>query len=254
MPRSIDELPWLTPGAPFPAPTEALDDPNGLLAIGGSLDPDTLLRAYRAGIFPWFSDDQPILWWSPNPRMVIRPHQLHVSRSLRKQLNRDRFHFSIDQAFAAVMLACAEPRDAVGGTWITDDMLDAYQTLHQLGHAHSLEVWRDGELCGGLYGIHLGGVFFGESMFSRERDASKCAFALLCALAPAFGIALIDGQVESLHLERLGANALPRDQFLAELAPLVDRWGWNSWSHPPAPLAEYRRTFRLEVDFLAGLT
>lgn len=249
MPRSIDELPWLTPGAPFPAPTEALDDPNGLLAIGGSLDPDTLLRAYRAGIFPWFSDDQPILWWSPNPRMVIRPHQLHVSRSLRKQLNRDRFHFSIDQAFAAVMLACAEPRDAVGGTWITDDMLDAYQTLHQLGHAHSLEVWRDGDLCGGLYGIHLGGVFFGESMFSRERDASKCAFALLCTLAPVFSVALIDCQVESPHLERLGATNMPRQQFVTELDTLVDLPARRDWATPVAPLADYRQRFRLESAF-----
>ena len=254
MSRSVDDLPWLAPGEPFPAPTQALDDPNGLLAIGGDLAPETLLAAYRAGIFPWFSDDQPILWWSPDPRMVIRPAELHVSRSLRKQLGRNQFHFSIDQAFVEVMQACAAPRDALGGTWITPEMLAAYEQLHRAGHAHSFEVWHDGELAGGLYGVHIGGVFFGESMFSRRRDASKCAFALLCALAPAFGIGLIDGQVESPHLESLGARALPREQFLVELKQQVATPGWQAWSHPPAPLAEYHRAFRLEGDFLAGLT
>ena len=247
MKNDVGALPWLAPGAPFPDTRDALDDPNGLLAIGSDLQPATLLRAYQAGIFPWFSDDQPILWWSPSPRLILDPADFHYSTSLRKLLRRGLFRFSIDQAFTHVVRACAmAPRDGQGGTWITDDMLMAYTQLHQLGHAHSIEVWQANELIGGLYGIHIGGVFFGESMFSIAANASKAALALFCLLQPAHGIDLIDCQMETPHLISLGARAVPRAQFEQALRERVGRQTRWSWPHAPAALAEYARRYRLE--------
>lgn len=246
MPRSVDDLPWLAPGDRFPAPEQALDEPNGLLAIGGDLSSATLLAAYRAGIFPWFSDQQPILWWSPNPRMVLFPEQLHQSRSLKKRLRSTPFRFSIDQAFEQVIHACAADRDADGGTWITDGMRDAYIGLHHLGYAHSVEVWLDDQLCGGLYGISLGNAFFGESMFSRRSDASKAALVLLCRLSQPLRLGLIDCQVSNPHLASLGATEIPRSQFLSLIRAMPADANNLHWPHPPAPLAQYLHDYRLE--------
>lgn len=252
MKNDVGALPWLAPGAPFPDTRHALDDPNGLLAIGSDLRPATLLRAYRAGIFPWFSDDQPILWWSPSPRLILAPGDFHYSTSLRKLLRRDRFRFSIDQAFTKVVQACAlVPRDGQAGTWITDDMRVAYAQLHRLGHAHSIEVWHADELVGGLYGIHIGRMFFGESMFSLSANASKAALALLCLLQPAHGIDLIDCQMETSHLMSLGAHSVPRARFEQALRERVGAPNDWSWPHAPAALAEYARRYRLEST-LAG--
>ncbi len=195
----------------FPSPRLALLDPDGLLAAGGNLHPDTLLQAYSQGIFPWYSGDQPILWWSPNPRCVLSPDKFHISRSFRRTLNQQPFDIRYNTAFRDVMLACAEPRTNQEGTWITDDMLAAYCRLHTLGHAHSVECWHHGELVGGIYGIQLGDVFFGESMFSRKKDASKVAMHYICQqLQPA----LIDAQVYSPHLESLGAELIDREHFM----------------------------------------
>ncbi|HET7588144.1 MAG TPA: leucyl/phenylalanyl-tRNA--protein transferase [Gammaproteobacteria bacterium] len=193
----------------FPAVERALVDPNGLLAAGGDLSIARLLAAYRRGIFPWYEDGQPILWWSPDPRTVLFPDEFHVSHSLRKTLRRNTFAVTVDRAFADVLDGCAAPRDDYG-TWLTADMKQAYIRLHRAGYAHSIEAWRDGRLAGGLYGIELGRVFFGESMFSRESDASKVALAHLCQR----GYDLIDCQVESPHLRRLGARTISRQQFL----------------------------------------
>jgi leucyl/phenylalanyl-tRNA--protein transferase len=200
-----------------------------LLAVGGDLAPERLLAAYRHGIFPWYSEDQPILWWSPDPRAVLFPDELKVSRSLRKTLRKAPFEVRLDSAFRAVMEACAAPRADGLGTWITDEMLDAYTGLHQLGYAHSAECWADGELVGGLYGMALGGVFFGESMFARRTDASKVAFVHLVTQLRAWNFALIDCQVTTAHLTRLGARAIPRAEFEA----LLDRHAPRD--HRPGP-------------------
>ena len=199
----------------FPDSRLALLEPNGLLAVGGSLTTDTLLRAYRQGIFPWYSDDQPLLWWSPDPRAVLFPGQLHVSRSLRKTINSGRFSITADQAFGRVIQACAAPRSTSDetGTWITSAMDAAYNQLHRLGYAHSIEVWQSGDLVGGLYGLALGRVFFGESMFHRQRDASKAGFVHLVRHLAGQGFKLIDCQQATTHLESLGATTIPRNQF-----------------------------------------
>lgn len=212
-------LPWLdkdTSG--FPDPATALRVPNGLLAAGGDLQPERLLRAYQLGIFPWFDASQPPLWWTPDPRMVLVPDELHVSRSLRKVLAKTELQVSSDTDFAGVMGACAAPRAGSNGTWITPDMLAAYRRLFELGYAHSVEV-RDpvGELVGGLYGIALGKVFFGESMFSRSSNASKIAFVHLVRALAAGGFHLIDCQVANPHLESLGARNIPRREFMTYL-------------------------------------
>src|SRR5688572_23427847 len=194
----MKKITWLAPDdAPeaFPPLERALDEPQGLLAAGGDLSPERLLAAYARGIFPWYSPGQPVLWWSPDPRAVLFPEEFHCSRSLARTLRRGRFQFAIDQNFEGVIDACAAPREHSVGTWITPEMRAAYCGLHRRGFAHSVETYRDGELVGGLYGIRLGGVFFGESMFSRERDASKLALAHLARLAPARGIKVIDCQV-----------------------------------------------------------
>jgi len=207
-------LPWLDKDSfAFPDPATALRVPNGLLAAGGDLQPERLLRAYQLGIFPWFDASQPPLWWTPDPRMVLFPDELHVSRSMRKVLAKTSWTVTTDTDFAAVVAACAEPRRGANGTWITPEMQDAYQRLFELGYAHSVEV-RDGErLVGGLYGVALGAVFFGESMFSRSTNASKIAFIrLVCGLAGG-GFRLIDCQVANPHLESLGARNIPRQVF-----------------------------------------
>jgi leucyl/phenylalanyl-tRNA--protein transferase len=197
----------------FPPLNTALDDPNGLLAAGGDLSPARLLAAYRQGIFPWYEQGQPILWWSPNPRTVIYPEQLHVSRSLRKTLRRQLFRETLEKAFDQVIAACAAPRSYANGTWITPEMIRSYRELHQLGHAHSVEVWRGEQLVGGLYGIALGRVFFGESMFSWAKDASKVGFAHLARQLSLWQFQLIDCQVANDHLFTLGAMEIPRDVF-----------------------------------------
>lgn len=246
MASSVDDLPWLLPGDPFPPAEAALLEPDGLLALGGDLSPSTLLRAYRAGIFPWFSEDQPVLWWSPDPRLVLFPGEFHLSRRLWRTLRRGPFRFSFNRDFAGVIRGCAGPRAKEPGTWITPSMQQAYERLHALGHAHSVEVWREDSLVGGLYGIRLGAVFCGESMFSRESDASKCALALLCGLHQSLGLALIDAQISSDHLLRLGAREIPRRQFLALLAEHAGRAEPPLPGGPPAGFAEYRRDFTLE--------
>lgn len=201
----------------FPSPELAADEPNGLLAVGGDLSPPRLLAAYRLGIFPWFSDDQPILWWTPDPRAVLFPEQLKVSRSLRKTLRKGRFQVTLDKAFVDVIEACSLPRPTLNGeesgTWITNEMKRAYIHLHELGYAHSAECWLEGELVGGLYGVAIGKVFFGESMFTQVSDASKVAFVHLVRQLQKWGFALIDCQVSSEHLKSLGAEEIPRSQF-----------------------------------------
>jgi len=211
----------LRPNSPtryFPPADSA--SPEGLLAVGGDLSSERLLAAYRQGIFPWYSTGQPILWWSPDPRAVLYPGHLKVSRSLRQTLRRGQFVVRFDTAFRDVMLACSAPREQYpeGGTWITDEMVSAYCRLHDLGYAHSIETWRGDRLTGGLYGIAIGGVFFGESMFSRETDASKVALVALVNRLQAWGFALVDCQVPSEHLASLGAVNIPRHQFLDELS------------------------------------
>jgi len=209
--------------AAFPPSCEALDEPNGLLAVGGELTVERLLSAYRRGIFPWYDDPQPILWWTPDPRLVLFPKELHISRSLRKTLRSDCFKFSVDTAFTEVMLACAQLRGDGLGTWIDDAMIAAYTELHHLGLAHSIEV-RDGSdsLVGGLYGVALGCVFFGESMFSRQTDASKVALAGLVNILEHGEFQMIDCQVESDHLLSLGARSISRLDFEKRLAQTVD--------------------------------
>ena len=201
----------------FPPIEHALDDPNGLLAAGGDLSPRRLLDAYSKGIFPWFDKDQPILWWSPSPRAVLFPDQLHVSKSLRKTLRKKIYQVTLDTAFEQVIRACSEPRSYSDGTWITEEMIEAYIQLHRLGYAHSVESWQDGKLVGGLYGIALGRIFFGESMFSRATDASKVAFVYLVSQLKAWGFQLIDCQVENPHLVSLGSTTIDRTEFKALL-------------------------------------
>lgn len=213
---------WLDPtdDTAFPPLEHALRRPNGLLAVGGNLSPRRLIAAYRGGIFPWYEEGQPILWWSPDPRSVLFPERLKVSRSLRKSLNRRAFEVTLDAAFDAVVTGCAAPRADAAGTWITPDMQSAYQRLHRLGWAHSAETWVDDELVGGLYGVALGCVFFGESMFTRRTDASKVAFVHLVRKLTSWGFAVIDCQMHSEHLASLGAECIPRPEFIE----LLERW------------------------------
>ena len=217
-------IPWLRAGDPpdaFPPVDTALTDPDGLLCAGGDLSPARLLEAYRRGIFPWFSEGQPILWWSPDPRAVLYPAEFKVSRSLAKTIRNRGFTVTVDRAFGRVMELCADARLRPEGTWISPQMLAAYRRLHELGHAHSYETWENDRLIGGLYGIALGQVFFGESMFSLERDASKVALAALVRDMIARGGRVIDCQVASAHLERLGARSVPRRRFVRELAQAI---------------------------------
>ena len=233
----MTSLPWIEPDKLwFPPAEEALDDPDGLLAVGGDLSADRLQLAYRNGIFPWFSDDQPILWWSPNPRCVLIPGKVHVSRSLRRTLNKQHFRVTSDQCFGRIIRLCASTR--AEGTWITDDMIDAYSELHRLGIAHSIEVWnQNGDLAGGMYGVALGRCFFGESMFSLETNASKVLMVHLAHQLQEWGYEIMDCQVESSHLLSMGATTVSRTEFLSILKACVDaepkESGWNfTWQWP----------------------
>lgn len=225
-------IPWLDPennAEPFPEVEQALVEPNGLLAIGGNLSPERLIRAYHQGIFPWYSPGQPILWWTPNPRAVLYPAHLKIARSLKKILRKNPYRITMDQAFHPVIMGCAAPRPQADGTWITPRMMRAYLTLHEMGLAHSVEAWYDQQLVGGLYGVALGRVFFGESMFTRMSDASTIALVHLVRQLHCWGYALIDCQVYSPHFARLGAELIPRPEFIRLL---------NSYTvpeYPPGP-------------------
>ncbi|PVZ71491.1 leucyl/phenylalanyl-tRNA--protein transferase [Pelagibaculum spongiae] len=234
----MNRLLWLDEhSALFPSPEMAMNEPNGLLAAGGDLSPKRLISAYSNGIFPWYGEDDPILWWSPAPRCVFYPGQVKVSRSLAKRLRQKKLHVTMDQEFDRVIEACSAPRDDQPGTWLSPEMIEAYQNLHQLGYAHSLEVWQDQQLVGGLYGVSLGRMFFGESMFSRVSDASKIALVYLSGQLQSWQFDLIDCQLPTAHLASMGAIEINRDQFLGMLADnrqQPDRTGkWNlqwSWS------------------------
>jgi leucyl/phenylalanyl-tRNA--protein transferase len=225
-------IPWLEGDDPFPPVSTALTEPNGLLAAGGDLSMSRLLAAYRQGVFPWYQAGEPILWWSPDPRMVLFPGELKVSRSLAKTLRRKQFEVRLDTAFDEVIAACAAARPPAReqrrspGTWITPHIKRAYRELHRAGFAHSVEAYREGKLAGGLYGVALGRVFFGESMFHRVSDASKVAFVYLVRQLARWNFSLIDCQMETSHLASLGARAIPRRDFTRALQELV---------HYPAP-------------------
>lgn len=221
----MDKLYCIDPHGPanaFPDPRLALAEPNGLLAVGGDLSAERIIAAYQQGIFPWYSEGQPILWWSPDPRMVLFSEQLHISRSLRKRLRRKSYQITLDQDFLGIIQACASPRQASEGTWITSEMKIAYLRLHQMGIAHSVEAWKDNELVGGLYGLSIGRIFFGESMFSQYPDASKVAFVYLCRQLQRWGFPLIDCQTQSGHLQRFGAQTISRGEFLNWLQKLCN--------------------------------
>lgn len=219
----MTHLPWLNPyKLEFPPADQALEDPNGLLAAGGDLSPERLLCAYRQGIFPWYEEDQPILWWSPDPRAVIFAENLKISRSLRKSLRGDKFTVTRDKAFLAVIENCSGPRRKSSGTWITPEMKKAYMTLHQQGYAHSVETWMGDRLVGGLYGVNIGNMFFGESMFSIETDASKVAFCYMVLNLTKYGFPFIDCQVPNNHLMSLGATKMSRAEYLQQLSQCVE--------------------------------
>lgn len=231
-------IPWLDDDEPFPPVERALKEPNGLLAAGGDLSAERLLDAYARGIFPWFSDEDPVLWWSPDPRMVLMVTELHVSQSLRRTIRSGRYAVTFDRAFRDVMAGCAEPRETRNGTWITADMIDAYSELAETGYAHSVEVWSGSELAGGLYGVALGRMFYGESMFSRRTDASKVALAHLARQLERWGFEMIDCQMSTSHLASLGAREIPRPEFLRRLDRLVPQPGVPSPWGPDADLME----------------
>lgn len=215
-------IPWLPAEPVFPPLESALKEPNGLLAAGGDLSPRRLVSAYAQGIFPWFSAGEPILWWSPDPRMVLFPDEIAISRSLAKTLRNRDYEVRLDTAFADVVSACATaPRNGQAGTWITAEMQAAYRRLHELGFAHSVETWIDGRLAGGLYGVAIGRAFYGESMFARVTDASKIALAHLGVQLRRLGFGIIDCQMETRHLASLGARPIPRREFRALLDRLV---------------------------------
>lgn len=215
-------IPWLDRRTPFPPIETALAEPDGLLAAGADLSAERLLAAYRQGIFPWFNEGQPILWWSPNPRMVLFPAELHVSSSLNKRLKKQDYEIRFDTAFREVVMACATvPRIGQDGTWITADMLDAYCNLHELGYAHSVETWMDGKLAGAIYGVAIGHMFYGESMFHRVTDASKIALVHLMRHLEKHGFGMMDCQMKTEHLASLGAREIPRIEFLRRLQELV---------------------------------
>lgn len=213
---------WLTPNSFFPPLEDALVKPNGLLAAGGDLSAERLIEAYRSGIFPWFNENEPILWWSPNPRMVLFPCELRISRSLNKILRNSNYEVRVDSAFSQVIQACAAPRKGRSGTWIHSDMISAYTILHEMGLAHSVETWVDGELIGGLYGIAQGKMFFGESMFSRIHDTSKIAFVHLVKQLERWNFKMIDCQMKTAYLASFGAREISRKEFSQKLKELVN--------------------------------
>jgi len=233
-------IPFLSPHDPFPPVAHALRDPNGLLAAGADLSPERLLDAYANGIFPWFGDEDPVLWWSPDPRMVLFTSEVHVSRSLRKTIRSGRLQVTLDNCFAQVMKGCAEPRRGQDGTWITEEMTDAYERLFEIGYAHSVETWSDGKLMGGLYGVSLGRMFFGESMFSRVSDASKVALVALVKQIERWGFTCVDCQMSTGHLSSLGAREIPRATFLRHVRSLVQQ------APVPSP-------WRLDADLLGTI-
>ena len=215
-------IPWLGCSDPFPPLEHALAEPNGLLCAGADLSPQRILEAYRNGIFPWYSPGEPILWWSPDPRMVLVPSELKISRSLRRTLRAGSYRIRLDSDFPAVIRACARTRrHGQTGTWISDEMQAAYGSLHELGFAHSVETWLDDKLIGGLYGLAIGKMFYGESMFSHATDASKIALAHLCRYLDARGFGLIDCQMNTPHLASLGAREIARSEFIARLRQLT---------------------------------
>ncbi len=223
-------IPWLQHSSdPFPPIDQAIDDPNGLLAAGGSLSKQRLVDAYRRGIFPWYSPGEPILWWSPDPRCVLIPDQIHISRSMRKRLKKKDYSVVFDRDFPAVIDACSAPRRDADGTWISNQMKEAYCALHREGIAHSVEVYIDDELVGGLYGLSMGKLFFGESMFSRAKDTSKIAFIVMVEQLQKWGYALIDCQVSNDHLFSLGATEISRDEFQCYLDRYIDDTGPSIW-------------------------
>ena len=215
-------IPWLDVHDRFPPVERALREPNGLLAAGGDLSVARLVQAYEKGVFPWYSEGQPILWWSPDPRMVLVPGELKIPRSLRKRIAKRDYEVRADTAFGEVIRACAAPRDGQEGTWITGEMIDAYTRLHRAGHAHCVETWIGGRLAGGLYGVALGRMFYGESMFAAAPDASKIALAHLVRQLERWGYGLIDCQMATAHLARFGAREIPRADFIRRLAKLVN--------------------------------
>lgn len=230
-------IPWLGPDTPFPPLSAALDEPNGLLAASRDLSAGRLLDAYSRGIFPWYSGDTPVLWWSPDPRMVLFLDEFRVARSLRKRLRQQIVKVRADTAFRAVIESCATVfRPGQSGTWITPEIVDAYTQLHERGYAHSVEAWRDGELVGGLYGVAIGRMFFGESMFAFEPDASKVALVHLVAILRERGFPMIDCQQETEHLASFGARAIPRDRFAEHVAALVNSIEpGGMWTNIPQP-------------------
>ena len=234
-------IPWLTENTPFPPVTQALHTPDGLLAVGGELTSARLLEAYRHGIFPWFNPGEPVLWWSPDPRMVLIPDEFKLSDSLAKILRNGAFEVRTDTSFEQVMRACATPRGGQPGTWIDEQMIVAYCALHQMGYAHSVETWLDGKLVGGLYGVAIGQMFYGESMFSFVSNASKIALAHLTrqlqrwqsGSSAELGTGMIDCQMYTPHLASLGARAIPRSEFIARLEELINRAPIENWSFDP---------------------
>lgn len=227
---------WLTSRLCFPPLEDALAEPNGLLAAGGDLSPERLIKAYRCGIFPWFNKNETILWWSPDPRMVLFPNELKVSRSLNKTLEKRDYEIRVDSAFNQVIRACAAPRKTQSGTWIHSDMISAYTILHEMGLAHSVETWIDGELKGGLYGITQGKMFFGESMFSKVNNASKIAFVHLVKQLEKWNYSMIDCQIKTAHLASFGAREIPRKEFSYRLKESVnypnqiEKWNFDNES------------------------
>ncbi|MBR9912350.1 MAG: leucyl/phenylalanyl-tRNA--protein transferase [Gammaproteobacteria bacterium] len=238
----MTKLYWIEAGSTlFPDTADALSEPNGLLAAGGDMSVTQLLAAYRRGIFPWFDESQPVLWWSPDPRLVLLPGKLHVSKSMAKLLRQNRFQVTSDRNFDAVVAACAEPRPGQPGTWISPQIAAAYGELHKLGHAHSVEVWQDQQLVGGLYGVAIGQVFFGESMFSRTSNASKYGFIWLTRQLQKLHFKLVDCQVYTSHLASLGAEEIPRrifEQYLINYGDPVATGGRWIDSLPPANLEQ----------------
>ncbi len=239
-------VPVLGPRDPFPPLNRALRRPNGLLAMGRNLSVGTLIEAYAQGIFPWFSEGDPILWWSPDPRMVLFPQELHVAKSLARRLKKDDFRVTADTAFGDVIRACAAPRDGEPGTWINRRMITAYERLHTAGVAHSIETWMDGQLAGGLYGVAIGRAFFGESMFARRSDASKIALVYLVRQLERWGFGMIDCQMKTGHLATFGAREIPRRDFVERIRGLVAQ------PHVPAPWLIESPSRRVERQ--AGIT
>lgn len=240
-----NRIAWLSPSDPpdaFPDVEDALTEPDGLLAAGGDLSPERLLAAYGKGIFPWYDDGQPILWWSPDPRCVMRPPDLHISRRLRQEMRKSTAQLRFNHAFTDVIRACAGERKSQQGTWITQDMIAAYERLHGDGWAHSIEIWQDDELTGGVYGLCIGKVFFGESMFSAKPNASKIALLGLTKHMQEYDLDLIDCQVVSQHLITLGASVIPRSEFTQIIDQACDPPNpHGSWPRDPVPLSEMLR-------------